>query len=108
MPPARHRLRAVGSANRQDSIPYGIALDAAPRLIFKHAPGQSNCAHGQNLWHAARKRLLALLTEYGEIEVPRPAAPPSAGISPLQDAAEWSSSATAPALAPAASRGHAA
>jgi hypothetical protein len=56
--------------------------------FFKHAPGQSNRAYGQNLWHARRKRLLALLTEHGEIEVPRSAAPPSVGVSSLQDAAE--------------------
>ena len=35
-----------------------------------------------------RMRLLALLTEHGEIEVPRSAAPSSVGVSSLQDAAE--------------------
>jgi len=35
-----------------------------------------------------RHRLLALLTEHGEIEIPRSAAPPSLSVSPLQAAAE--------------------
>jgi len=35
-----------------------------------------------------RKRLLALLTEHGEIEVPRSASAPSGGVSAVQDAAE--------------------
>jgi hypothetical protein len=35
-----------------------------------------------------RKRLLALLTEHGEIEVPRSPSTPVGGVSALQDAAE--------------------
>jgi phenylpropionate dioxygenase-like ring-hydroxylating dioxygenase large terminal subunit len=35
-----------------------------------------------------RKRLLALLTEHGEIEVPRSAGAPAGGVPPVQDAAE--------------------
>ncbi len=35
-----------------------------------------------------RKRLLALLTEHGEIEIPRPGSAPAGSISPLRDAAE--------------------
>jgi hypothetical protein len=35
-----------------------------------------------------RKRLLALLTEHGEAEIPRAGRAPPASASPLQDAAE--------------------
>jgi hypothetical protein len=45
------------------------------------------------LWHARcqirqRRRLLAMLTEHDEIEIPRSAALPFGRVSPLQDAAE--------------------
>jgi hypothetical protein len=55
-----------------------------------------------------RHRLLALLTEHVEIEIPRSAALPSGSVSPFQAAAEQSSLVTAPGQAPAAGRGRAA